>query len=301
MLFSGLSAFPLTPMNESGIDEMGFIRLVERLATAKVDSISVLGSTGSYAYLTHSERKRIAELSVQHADSVPVIVGVGAIRTRDVLELAEHAQLIGASGVLLAPVSYQKLTESEVLNLYQSVTENLSIPLCVYDTPATTQFTFSDQLHGRIAQLPNVASIKLPDVPADFEQARARVQRLRALLPAKVTIGVSTDGLTAAGLNAGCEVWYSVIGGLLPELALAISRAAQAGNAQQVTELCNQLAPLWSLFAEFGSLRVTASLAAILGLVSSDSLPLPVMPLMTEDRQRLLRVVEQLQAVLALQ
>ncbi|MDQ0194796.1 dihydrodipicolinate synthase/N-acetylneuraminate lyase [Paenibacillus wynnii] len=44
-MFTGLSAFPLTPMNESGIDEKAFIRLLKRLTSARVDSIGVLGST----------------------------------------------------------------------------------------------------------------------------------------------------------------------------------------------------------------------------------------------------------------
>ncbi len=29
MIFTGLSAFPLTPMNEQGVDENAFTRLVE--------------------------------------------------------------------------------------------------------------------------------------------------------------------------------------------------------------------------------------------------------------------------------
>ncbi|HBP78184.1 MAG TPA: dihydrodipicolinate synthase family protein, partial [Halomonas sp.] len=43
-MFTGLSAFPLTPMNEQGIHEQEFIQLVSRLAQAQVDSIGVLGS-----------------------------------------------------------------------------------------------------------------------------------------------------------------------------------------------------------------------------------------------------------------
>ncbi|MHA6963944.1 dihydrodipicolinate synthase family protein [Zobellella denitrificans] len=89
-------------MNESGIDEAAFIRLVERLAGAGVDSIGVLGSTGNYAYLTRAERARIVQLAVRHAGTVPVIAGIGALRTRAVQEQAEDAQQAGAAGVLLA-------------------------------------------------------------------------------------------------------------------------------------------------------------------------------------------------------
>jgi 4-hydroxy-tetrahydrodipicolinate synthase len=109
-MFCGLSAFPLTPMNEAGVDERAFGRLIEGLTVAKVDSIGALGSPGSHAYLNRSERFRVAQLAVEHAGGIPVMIGIGELRTRDVLDLAEDAQKAGARAVLLAPVSYQKLT-----------------------------------------------------------------------------------------------------------------------------------------------------------------------------------------------
>lgn len=294
-MFSGLSAFPLTPMNESGIDEAAFALLVQRLAAAGVDSIGALGSTGSYAYLSRAERVRVAQLAVEHAGNVPVIVGVGALRTRDVLALAEDAQKAGASAVLLAPVSYQKLSADEVFGLYETVARSLSVPLCVYDNPGTTHFEFSDELHGRIAQLPNVRSIKIPAVPADPDAARARVERLRALIPSRVSIGVSGDGFAATGLNAGCEAWYSAIGGLFPETALAITRAAQAGDAQEATRLSERLKPLWALFGQYGSLRVVAAAAELRGRVEQPCLPLPLKALDGAGRQQLAALLDELE------
>ncbi|MEC5344915.1 dihydrodipicolinate synthase family protein [Brenneria populi] len=293
-MFSGLSAFPLTPMTESGIDEVSFIRLIERLADAGVDAIGALGSTGSYAYLTRAERGRIARLAVEHAGNVPVMVGIGALRTRDVLALAEDAQKAGAGAVLLAPVSYQKLSSDEVFGLYETVARTLSVPLCVYDNPGTTHFEFSDELHGRIAQLPNVASIKIPGVPAEAHEARARVERLRALLPSHVTLGVSGDACGALGLNAGCESWYSVTGGVFPRTTLAIARAAQAGDAKLALRLSERLKPLWDLFGKYGSLRVAASAAELMGLVASPCLPLPLNALDGADRRRLAALLDEL-------
>jgi len=275
-MFRGLSAFPLTPISEGGIDETAFVRLIERLVIAGVDSICALGSTGNYAYLTLAERKRAAQLAVEHAAGVPVMIGIGALRTRDVLALAEHAQEAGATGVLLAPVSYQKLTDDEVFGLYETVTRSLSIPLCVYDNPGTTHFEFSDPLHGQIAELPHVGSIKIPGVPFNPEAASERVHRLRALIPSHVTIGVSGDRSAAIGLNAGCEAWYSVIGGLFPKAALAIARAAQVGHAGEAARLSERLEPLWTMFSQHGSLRVVAAAAELRELAVSPSLPLPL-------------------------
>ncbi|GAC1423741.1 MAG: dihydrodipicolinate synthase family protein [Burkholderiaceae bacterium] len=294
-MFHGLSAFPLTPMNENGIAETAFVHLVERLVDAGVDSICALGSTGSYAYLTLAERMRVAQLAIDHAAGIPVMIGIGALRTRDVLALARHAQEAGASGVLLAPVSYQKLTDDEVFGLYDTVSRALSVPLCVYDNPGTTHFEFSDQLHGRIAQLPRVGSIKIPGVPPDPEAAASRVRRLRALIPSHVTIGVSGDRFGATGLNAGCEAWYSAIGGLFPRTAVAITRAAQSVHADEAARLSGRLQPLWEMFSQHGSLRVIATAAELRGLVASPSLPLPLQCLAGAARSQLAEVLETLE------
>jgi 4-hydroxy-tetrahydrodipicolinate synthase len=290
-MFSGLSAFPLTPINEVGIDENAFSRLVARLADAGVDSIGALGSTGSYAYLTRQDRARVAELAIESARGTPVMIGIGALRTRDILLLAEDAQAAGASAVLLAPVSYQKLTSNEVFSLYEQVTRTLSVPLCVYDNPGTTHFEFSDELHGRIAQLPNVASIKIPGVPSDPVDATARVKRLRALIPSTVSIGVSGDAFGATGLNAGCDAWYSVLGGLFPDICLSITRAAQQRDARRADSESNKLEGLWALFRQYGSLRVVAAAAAALGLAAAPNLPLPIQPLPPEGHKTLERIM----------
>lgn len=296
-MFSGLSAFPLTPMDETGIDEAAFTTLISRLASAGVDSIGALGSTGSYAYLNRDERKRAAELAVQNADGVPVMVGIGSLRTRDVLGHAEDAQTAGANAVFLAPMSYQPLTRDEVYGLYAKVVEHLSVPLCVYDNPRTTHFEFDDDLYAAIAELPRVSSIKIPGVPTDPGAASAHIEHLRALLPSRVSLGVSGDAHAATGLNAGCDAWYSVIGGLFPETALAITRAAQRGDASEATRLSQHLQPLWRAFEQHGgSIRVMATAAGILGLAGHNSLPLPLTALDGEARDEL----EQLLAGLGL-
>jgi 4-hydroxy-tetrahydrodipicolinate synthase len=161
-MFAGICAFPLTPMDECGIDGAAFVGLVARLAQAGVDSIGALGSTGNYAYLGREERSRVARLAVEAADGTPVMVGVGAVRTKDVLELVEDAQAAGAAALLLAPVAYQPLRADEVFDLYVEVDRRVSVPLCVYDNPDTTGFAFSDELYRDVARLANVRAIKTP-------------------------------------------------------------------------------------------------------------------------------------------
>src|SRR4051812_34493753 len=253
-MFTGLSAFPLTPLDDDGrLDEPAFVRLVTRLAEAGGQSIGALGSTGSYAYLSRAERARTARLAVEAAQGVPVMVGIGAVRTEHVLEHTHDAQKAGAAAVMLAPVSYQALTDDEVFGLYEDVSPELSVPLCVYDNPGTTHFAFTDDLHARVAALPGVGAIKLPGAGAT-----ERVGVLRPLLPAGVAVGVSGDQFAAGALDAGADVWFSVVGGLFPRTALAVVEARAPASAR--------LEPLWALFRRYGGIRVMAAAAALLGL-----------------------------------
>lgn len=294
-LLTGLSACPLTPLKDDAVDELALAGLVERPAASGVESITVLGSTGSYAYLTAAERARVAHLAVEHAGGTPVLVGVAALRTSQVLANTESAQAAGAAGLLLAPMTYQPLTHDDVFELFRVVSAATDLPVIVYDNPGTTHFEFTSELYARIAELPGIASIKIPGVPADPRLARECVAAIRAVIPEHVTIGVSGDASAAAGLNAGCEAWYSVIGGTLPEPALAITRAAQEGRAANAAAESERLAPLWSLFAEFGgSLRVVAAIAEQLNLVTRGCLPLPIQPLSDDRRARIADVLDEL-------
>jgi 4-hydroxy-tetrahydrodipicolinate synthase len=293
-MLTGHSAFPLTPLRDGAVDEAAYAGLVERLAAAGVDSITALGSTGAYMYLDRDERRRVAATAVRHAGPVPVIVGIGALRTSDVLALAEDAQEAGAAAVLLAPVTYQALTDDEVLGLYEDVTAELSVPLVVYDNPGTTHVRLTLDLYAALARLPHVASLKIPGVPHDPDAAAAHVQAIRDRIPDHVTVGVSGDALGATGLIAGCDAWYSALGGTLPGPVSAITRAARAGDHAAARAGSERLRPVWDLFAEHGSYRVIAAIAAHLGLVADDPLPRPVRGLGPAARARVAEVAASL-------
>jgi 4-hydroxy-tetrahydrodipicolinate synthase len=280
-VFTGLCAFPLTPLAGENVDEAAFARLVSRCADAGVDSIGVLGSTGIYTYLLREERRKVVEAAVDAARGIPVVAGVGAMRTREVLDCVEDAQAAGASGLLLAPVSYQRLTEDEVYRLYCEVSSASDLPVAVYDNPATTGFTFTDELHGRIAELPGIASIKFP--PPAPGQAAARIARLRAAVPGGVTLGISGDWAAAEAMLAGCDVWYSVIAGLFPQTAKVIVDSAAGDPALEASAA---LEPVWALFRTYGSLRVTATMAEVLCLVEAPCLPRPLQSLDAEGRSK---------------
>lgn len=284
-LFTLLSAFPLTPTDDEGQLKPELLqRFLERIVAAGADSIGLLGSTGGYAYLTPEERKRTLRTAVDCvAGRTPLVVGVGALTTDVAEDLARDARQAGADGLLLAPMSYQPLTDDEVFRHFEAVAAAGELPLCIYNNPGTTKFTFSPDLIARLAEIPNVGAVKMP-LPADSDYA-GEMRRLRAVTPDGFAIGYSGDWGAKDALLAGGACWYSVVAGLLPEPALALTRAAQAGNAAEVERIDHAFAPLWELFREFGSFRVMFTIAEILGL-GRITPPRPILPLEPASRQR---------------
>lgn len=66
-MFTGLSVFPYTPITANRVDVKEASKILARLAAARVDSMGIMGLTGSYAYFTREQRKHIATQANQLA------------------------------------------------------------------------------------------------------------------------------------------------------------------------------------------------------------------------------------------
>ncbi|MEL6235968.1 MAG: dihydrodipicolinate synthase family protein [Pseudomonadota bacterium] len=277
-VFEGLSAFPVTPADAEGrVDTDHLQRLVARLVRDGIASIGALGSTGSYMYLSGSERQRALHAAVEAAGTTPVIAGIGAMRTAEVIAHARAAEAAGASGLLLAPVRYLPLNDDEILGLFSDVAAATALPILIYNNPGTTGLTISEDLTARLAAIPGVAAVKNPPAPeGDFA---GQIARLRRATPDGFVLGYSGDSRIAGALAAGAEAWYSVIAGTLPGPAAALWAAR--GDAGALAAQAASLAPLLALFDQYGGIRIVHAMAEMLGL-GAVTPPPPLRPLGAE-------------------
>jgi 4-hydroxy-tetrahydrodipicolinate synthase len=284
-VLTGLSAFPITPCDAGGhVDVAALRKLVARLCAAGVDSIGLLGSTGSYPYLSRPERRRALDAALSETSGrMPVLVGVGALRTDEAVRLAEDAKAAGAAAGLLAPVSYTPLNEEEVFEHFSCVAGESGLPLCIYDNPGTTHFRFSPSLIGRLSRIAGIIAVKSPTT--EGIAVTAHLAELRGLVPEGFSLGYSGDWNAVEALLAGGDAWYSVVAGLFPRISTAIVRAVQSGDAAAARGLNTSLEPLWALFKEYSSLRVIYACADLLDICHAEP-PRPILPLSGAARQR---------------
>jgi 2-dehydro-3-deoxy-D-pentonate aldolase len=162
-MFRGLMPAMVTPFDERGEVDLGAAEaVVERFIEAGVDGISPLGSTGEFSHLTADERKRFAEEVARIvAGRVPVVVGVGAAGTKEMVELARHAESAGADAVLVVSPFYWKIGEEALFRHFAAVAEAVGIPVVIYNLPMLTGIDLSPALIARVAtECPNVVGIK---------------------------------------------------------------------------------------------------------------------------------------------
>lgn len=164
--FAGIWPAMITPLNDDeSVNHAAVEQLVERFVEEQLGGLYILGSTGQWPLLTLDTRRAVAERVVQAADGrIPVIVHVGATATEDALQLARHAESIGADGVSsVAPIYYGHSVDDVFLH-YQRIGAASSLPLYVYHLSSVSQIALDPRNYAeRVMELPQIGGMKITD------------------------------------------------------------------------------------------------------------------------------------------
>jgi 4-hydroxy-tetrahydrodipicolinate synthase len=166
------------------------------------------------------------------------------------------------------------------------------VPVVVYNNPGTTHFTFSTALIARLSHLPHIVAVKNPAPAAN--DLIGTLRDLRARTQPGFSLGYSVDWNAAEALIAGGDAWYSVAAGLFPDPCMRLVGAIQRGDTAEARRINAALQPLWDLFTEFTSLRVTYAAVNILGICHA-TLPRPILPLSEAAQRRVAEVLHRLE------
>jgi 4-hydroxy-tetrahydrodipicolinate synthase len=161
---------PFTPGGEA-VDETALRGLVEQTVAAGVHGLVPGGSTGEFAAMTHAERRLVTETVIdQAAGRVPVVPHVGAMTTREAVELARHAEGAGAAALMVVAAYYEPLDMAETKAYFRTVASSVQVPVVLYNLPVATGVNLTPADMADLArEVPNVQYVK--DTTADFSQA----------------------------------------------------------------------------------------------------------------------------------
>lgn len=133
-LLQGVFPVLQTPFDESGrIDEATLCREVDWVFECGVDGVTV-AMVSEVLRLDFQERRQLASVvCAAAARHGPTIISVGAESTRVAINLAEHAQSVGASAVMAIPPLSAALSDSALESYYDSIAASTDLPVVVQD------------------------------------------------------------------------------------------------------------------------------------------------------------------------
>ena len=229
----GIITALVTPFSaDNDVDEAALEELVQFQVESGVHGLFALGTTGMGPVMEPLERERVAEIVVRSADGrIPVIVQVGDVNPAVTLDLARHAEKVGADAVAsLTPFYYQPGADA-IIEHYRRLTQATDLPVLIYNIPRNTGYNVDAKLLHNLSRIPNVVGIK--DSSRDFLQL---LDYLRSV-PEGFTVINGTDTYLFSAFCAGVKAGVSVTANAVPELFVRMYEAYQSGDLKGGQEL----------------------------------------------------------------
>ncbi|SIQ50497.1 dihydrodipicolinate synthase [Rhizobium sp. RU33A] len=271
-MYQGSIPALVTPFTDQGaVDEQAFAAHVEWQISEGSSGLVPVGTTGESPTLSHAEHKRVVELCVEvAAKRVPVIAGAGSNNTLEAIELAQHAEAVGADALLVVTPYYNKPTQKGLIAHYKAIAEAVSLPIIIYNIPGRSVIDMSPETMGALAKAhKNIVGVK---------DATGKIERVSEQ---RITCGpdfvqLSGEDATALGFNAhggvGC---ISVTANVAPRLCAEFQAATLAGDYAKALEYQDRLMPLHkAIFLEPGLCGAKYALNRTRGMNRTVRLPL---------------------------
>ena len=150
---------PFTPQDEVDFD--GFCTLVDFQIQHRTDGVLLMGSTGESTSLTDREKREILERVAPYAKGrIPLFAGTTCGNTKQTVELSQHAERLGADGLLLVVPPYLSPTQDGVDEHCRAVAEAVSIPVAIYNNPGRVSVNIDAATVIALADIPNIVADK---------------------------------------------------------------------------------------------------------------------------------------------
>ncbi|WP_321471189.1 dihydrodipicolinate synthase family protein [uncultured Paludibaculum sp.] len=250
----GILPAVITPLDENEqFAPKPFERLVEMLYAQGCHGLYVCGQTGEGPLLPPAQRRLVAEAAVRNSPrGKSVVIHVGAHTTRETIELARHAQSIGATAVSSLPPT-GPWSFSEIKSFYSSVASAVDIPTIVYFFPELYPVISNLDCILELLQIPNVIGLKFTHYNL------YQLEICRGL--GKIAFN-GRDEMLTSGLLVGAEGGIGTFYNLVPELVVAIYNHARNHQWDEANSLQTKLNALIRLTLNYPMLPAVKQILA---------------------------------------
>jgi 4-hydroxy-tetrahydrodipicolinate synthase len=290
MQFEGIYIPVITPFHDDGsVDENGFAEVLEFLIDTGAHGIVVAGTTGEYYAQTMAERTGLMQTAHQVINGrVPLMIGVGAIRTEDAIELAQTAKQVGADALLVNSPPYVLPTESENAAHALAIDKAADLPIMLYNYPGRTGSNMGEDYLRRVSASKNFCAIK---------ESSGDINRLHLLANdyPNIQLSCGADDQALEFFVWGARSWVCAGGNFAPEAHSALYEAcAIQKDFEKGRKIMAAMLPLMALLEQGGKFGQCIKHATTLRGLPAGPPRNPLAPLTEVEQHDLAQVIDQM-------
>ncbi|KPK15406.1 MAG: hypothetical protein AMJ67_15285 [Betaproteobacteria bacterium SG8_41] len=283
----GVMQAPVTPLKDDfSFDPDGFEKMVEFHVRNKAPAIAWPHHKAESLNLSIAERKLGAEIAVRTVNRrVPVSIFVGTLSEEDSLDLARHAQKIGADMILTISPYCRRPSQEEIFDSIVRIATHTDLPMLTYNSPwrngEGVEFT-ADLVRRLIERLPNYIGMK----DASFHSEKfVEISRVALNMRPGFAIIQGVEHLLAAYPLGACGS-FSSSGAIAPNLCNRFFAAMEAEDWKTAKECQFTILQMYRMFKE----QYPSSLkGAMINMGRPVGPTRPPLPTATKERVEFLR------------
>ena len=229
-----------TPLTKRGrVDADATRKLVDFHIEAGIDGLLPLGTSGEFALLQRKERKTLVDTVVDQADNrVPVVAGVSDPSIENVVQFSSDAKEAGADAVIATPPYYFTTTDEGHYHHFKTISENIDLPLLIYNIPEWTHSFVTPETVQRLADEKLVVGMKYTEY--NFLNLIRCLKESRN----KISIFAGSDALAYSNLEFGGAGAIIGSANVAPRVASKIFDDYKKGDLSGARESQERLLPI---------------------------------------------------------
>jgi len=284
--------FPVAPtiFDDNGkLDLEGQKRAIDFMIDAGSDGICILANFSEQFVLTDGERDAVMTTVLDHvAGRVPVIVTTSHFSTEICAERSRRAEAAGAAMVMIMPPFFGatlRVSEAGIHEFFRRVSDAITIPIMIQDAPMAGTSLSAPFLARMAKEIANVSYFKI-----EIAGTAGKLRDLIALGGA--SIEGPWDGEEAITLMADLDAGATgaMTGGAYPDGIRQIIDPYFAGDKEKAASAYERWLPLINYENRQCGLLAAKVLMKEGGVIRSEAVRHPLMPLHPETRKGLIEV-----------
>ena len=267
--FRGVFPYLVSPIRGTGeVDADVLARLCDDLIAAGIHGLTPLGSTGEFAYLSWTQRRRIVEVVVKAANGrVPVVAGVASTTIADAIFQAREFERLGCDGILAILEAYFPVPDDGVFSYFRAIAEAVSLPIVLYTNPNFQRSDLSLPVIERLSRIPNIRYIK------DASSNTGRLLSIIDSVDGRMEVFAASAHIPLCVMMIGGVGWMAGPACVAPRQSVELYELCRRGDWSAAME---RQRPLWKLNQAFAKYNLAACIKGGLqlqGYAVGDPLP----------------------------